>query len=169
MRKLTTKQELFCNYFIKYGNATYSAKKAGYSKRSARQIGARLITKSPIQDYIYKRIHYIKSHAIADADEIFKYYTNVMRGKITDDVVEPTPTGKVYTGKKRPDVSERNQAAKELMKRYAPIEKAKIKKLNAEADIKNHEYKQSTNVSHNALGQTTKLLAILEKAGKADK
>lgn len=38
-RKLTVKQQKFADYYIELGNATQAAIKAGYSKRSARQIG----------------------------------------------------------------------------------------------------------------------------------
>lgn len=41
---MTHRQELFIQEYIKTGNATSSAIKAGYSKKTARAIGQRLLT-----------------------------------------------------------------------------------------------------------------------------
>ena len=52
--KLTDKEFLFANYYIGEAqfNATEAAKSAGYSERSARQIGYENLTKPYIQAYI---------------------------------------------------------------------------------------------------------------------
>ncbi|WP_161935081.1 terminase small subunit, partial [Lactococcus lactis] len=42
--KLTEKQKRFCDEYIKLGNATQAAINAGYSKRTARSQGQRLLT-----------------------------------------------------------------------------------------------------------------------------
>ena len=39
VRKLTPKQQAFADYYIELGNATESALKAGYSKRTAKETG----------------------------------------------------------------------------------------------------------------------------------
>lgn len=50
--ELTDKQRLFCTYYIEKFNATQSAIKAGYSKKTARTIGYENLTKPYIKSYI---------------------------------------------------------------------------------------------------------------------
>lgn len=47
--KVTAKEELFCQKYIKYLNKSKAALLAGYSKRSAKEIGYELLTKPHIQ------------------------------------------------------------------------------------------------------------------------
>jgi phage terminase small subunit len=54
--KLTTKQELFVNEYMKDGNATASAIRSGYSERSANNIGPDNLLKPIIRDEIDKRL-----------------------------------------------------------------------------------------------------------------
>ena len=49
---MTHRQELFIQEYIKTGNATISAIKAGYSKRTARSIGQRLLINVDIRKKI---------------------------------------------------------------------------------------------------------------------
>lgn len=51
-KKLTPKQRKFCEYYIEFGgNASKAAKAAGYSKKTARQQGSRLLTNVDIAAY----------------------------------------------------------------------------------------------------------------------
>lgn len=50
--KLTAKEELFCQKYIKYLNKTKAALMAGYSKKSAKEIGYATFTKVHIQNRI---------------------------------------------------------------------------------------------------------------------
>lgn len=51
-KKLTDKQELFCNEYIISLNATQSAIKAGYSEKTANEQGSQNLAKVSIQDRI---------------------------------------------------------------------------------------------------------------------
>ena len=51
-KKLTTKQKKFTAEYIKTGNGTQSAIKAGYSKKSARVVACRNITNANIKETI---------------------------------------------------------------------------------------------------------------------
>lgn len=51
-QKLTDKQERFCIEYVKDFNASRSARDAGYSEKSAREIGSTLLTKNNIQERI---------------------------------------------------------------------------------------------------------------------
>ena len=50
--KLTDKEELFCNKYIASLNATQATIEAGYSEKTARQIGSKLLSKVNIQERI---------------------------------------------------------------------------------------------------------------------
>ncbi len=52
MDKLTDKQKKFCEEYVIDWNATRSAKAAGYSENSAREIGSENLTKPAIAEYI---------------------------------------------------------------------------------------------------------------------
>ena len=54
MAKLTDKQKLFCKYYLINLNATDAAIKAGYSKKTAKDIGCENLAKPNIQEYIQK-------------------------------------------------------------------------------------------------------------------
>jgi phage terminase small subunit len=55
-KKLTVKQKLFCKYYLISLNATYAAIKAGYSKKTARQIGTENLAKPNIEAYIQEQL-----------------------------------------------------------------------------------------------------------------
>jgi phage terminase small subunit len=55
-KKLTIKQEKFVNEYIKTGNGTQSAVKAGYSEKTAYQIAHENLNKPEVAQYIDKRM-----------------------------------------------------------------------------------------------------------------
>lgn len=83
-KKLTPKQKAFCDYYIETGNATEAAIKAGYNKKTARQIGSMNLTKVDIKAYIEERLKEIESKRIADGKEVLEYLSKVMRGEEKD-------------------------------------------------------------------------------------
>ena len=72
---MTYKQELFIQEYIKTGNTTNSAIKAGYSKRTAKSIGQRLLT--------FVDIKKIANNNIMTARERQEYLTKLIN---SDDV-----------------------------------------------------------------------------------
>lgn len=80
-KKLSVKQQKFCHEFIVTGNSTAAAISAGYSKATARQIASENLTKPYIQQYIKHVTKKLESQLIADAKEILKFYTSIMRNK----------------------------------------------------------------------------------------
>jgi phage terminase small subunit len=54
MSKLTGKRKQFCDEYLIDMNATQAATRAGYSKRTAKSQGQRLLTKVDIQEYLAK-------------------------------------------------------------------------------------------------------------------
>ena len=87
MAKLTAKQQRFCDEYLIDLNATQAAIRAGYSKKTAKQIGQENLTKPDINEYIGKRMAEKEKALIADQDEVMRYLTAVMRREKTDSVV----------------------------------------------------------------------------------
>ncbi|MDB1102833.1 terminase small subunit [Lentilactobacillus parabuchneri] len=86
MAKLTIKQQKFADEYLISGNATQAAIKAGYSKRTAFQMGAENLKKPYIATYLEKRRKEISDSKIADQTEILEYLSALMRGEETEDV-----------------------------------------------------------------------------------
>jgi len=80
---MTHRQELFIQEYIKTGNATISAIKAGYSKRTARSIGQRLLINVDIRNKISELSQRIANNNIMTAKERQEYLTKLIN---SDDV-----------------------------------------------------------------------------------
>jgi len=115
-RKLTEKQKRFIDYYVELGNATEAAKKAGYSKNSAKQIGNENLTK--LDFFIKERLKELEDERTADAKEVLQYLTSVMRGEEIEEVVGFTDKG-IQKVAKLPNVKDRVKAAELLGKRYS--------------------------------------------------
>ncbi|MGN5467571.1 terminase small subunit [Lactiplantibacillus plantarum] len=136
-RKLTPKQQRFADEYIKSGNAADAARKAGYSKRSARSVGQENLTKPDIKQYIDDRMAEIASKRIMDATEAVELLTSIARGETKETVYIGAADG-VYEKHKEADLKTRISATKEILKRYPDNDKLveqQIRKLKAEADI----------------------------------
>lgn len=83
-KKLTPKQQAFCDYYIELGNATEAAIKAGYSKKTAKVIGNENLSKLYLKAYIEERLKELSDKRIAKGEEVLQYLTKVMRGDEKD-------------------------------------------------------------------------------------
>lgn len=110
---LTPKQKAFADEFLKCGNATEAAKRAGYSEQSARQMGTENLSKPSISSYIQERQKQIDDERIADIAEIQRFYSSVLRGEVKDQFGLDA------------SLETRIAAGRELMKRF---EKAELNK-----------------------------------------
>lgn len=104
---LTERQKKFADYYLECGNATEAAKRAGYSEKTARQIGTENLSKPSISAYINQRLAQIEEESIADIKEVLKFYTKVMRGEEKDQFGLDA------------SLNDRLKAGDSLMKRYA--------------------------------------------------
>lgn len=122
-QRLTRKQQLFCEEYIKNPNATEAAINAGYSRKTAFSIGCENLKKPYIKAYIEKRMDEKVKNLIADQDEILKYLTSVLRGETQSEIVVIEGDGDFGSRARRmlkaPDEKERLKAAELLGKRYA--------------------------------------------------
>lgn len=119
---LNDKQKLFYKEYLVDANATQSAIRAGYSKKTAYSQGQRLLKHVEGQKYLKELMAEKESHLIAEQDEVLKYLTSVLRGesKSTEIVVEGTGDGcsEARTIQKEPSEKDRLKAAELLGKRY---------------------------------------------------
>ena len=111
---MTPKQHKFCDEYIKTGNATQSAINAGYSKKTAKQIGQQNLTKLDIKNYINRRMETIADNTIATAEETLGILTKIVRGEHTEQVT--TADGEII--EKYPDTNQVIKASAEILKRY---------------------------------------------------
>ena len=118
----TDKQKCFCEEYMIDNNATQAAIRAGYSERTARSIGHRLLTKVDIKKYVDALLEERRSACIASSDEVLERLTAVMRGESESEVVVVEGVGdgcsKARLLMKKPDERERLKAAELLGKRY---------------------------------------------------
>ena len=79
---LTEKQKRFIDYYIECADAKQSAIKAGYSEKTAKQIGSENLSK--LDRFIKIKLKEKEDSRIASQDEVLRYLTSVMRGEIKD-------------------------------------------------------------------------------------
>ena len=107
---LTEKQRRFADYYIETGNAAEAARRAGYSKRTARSIGKENLTKPYITTYISSRLDAISASRLADAREVLEMFTAILRGNITDQFGLP------------PSIHDRIEAGRAILRRLERLE-----------------------------------------------
>lgn len=82
--KLTKKERIFADEYIKTTNATQSAIKAGYAENSASVTGSKMLRKPKVRQYIDAVMNERSKNTIATADEVLEYLTRVMCGEEKD-------------------------------------------------------------------------------------
>ncbi len=120
--KLTEKQKRFADHYIETGNATESAVKAGYSKKTAAVIAAENLIKPNIKNYIDRKLKALEDERTASAKEILEMLTASMRGEIDEEVIVIEGDGDGVSSarvvKKQIGLKDRIKAAELLGKRY---------------------------------------------------
>lgn len=120
--KLTIKQKRFADEYIITGNATQTAKSAGYSPKTANRIATENLSKPVITAYIDERMAQLEDATIAKETEILQYLTSVLREESSSEVVVVEGDGGGASSARRmekaPDEKERLKAAELLGKRY---------------------------------------------------
>ena len=109
---LKPRQKAFADYYIECGNSTEAARKAGYSEKASRFIGSENLTKPNISAYIAEHMQAQNEARVASADEVLQFFSSVMRGEVKDQFGLDAA------------LSDRLNAGKELMKRYAAADNA---------------------------------------------
>ncbi|MGO4864796.1 terminase small subunit [Ligilactobacillus ruminis] len=114
VKKLTPKQQTFVDEYIISGNATQAAIKAGYSKKTARFVGAENLTKPNIKVELEKRNAEIKSQKTMDMQEVMERLAAIARGE----TVEQQVTNKGTVVEIEPKTSDQIRAMELIGKRY---------------------------------------------------
>ena len=122
---MTEKQKRFADEYLIDANAT-RAYKAVYpnvkSDEAAMSSSSRLLRNDKVKAYIDEQLEKISSEKIADASEVMKYLTSVMRGEHTEEVVVVEGHGDGVSSATRVDkdisAKDRLKAAELLGKRY---------------------------------------------------
>lgn len=138
MDNLTPKQRIFCNEYLVDMNTTRAYRKAYASCKkdeTAASNGNRLLKNEKVKGYIEEQLKKIEDKSIADATEVMKYLSSVMRGEIREEVVMTRGVGEgvsvIERVKKEVSPKDRNKAAELLGKRYAMF----TEKIEAQAEV----------------------------------
>lgn len=122
---LTEKQKRFANEYLIDLNATraYKAVYKNCKKEEAASVnGSKLLRNTKVKAYLEEQIAKINSEKIADAEEVMKYLTAVMRGESEAEIVVVEGCGDGVSNavrvSKAPDEKEKLRAAELLGKRY---------------------------------------------------
>lgn len=115
---MTPRQQKFCDEYLISGNATDAAIKAGYSPKTAYSMGNENLNKPELKAYIETELDKIHSAKIADAEEVMKYLTAVMRGEHTEEIPLLCGDGYQELTQKEVGAKERLKAAELIGKRY---------------------------------------------------
>ena len=115
---MTPRQQKFCDEYLISGNATDAAIKAGYSPKTAYSMGNENLNKPELKAYIETKLNKIHSAKIADAEEVMKYLTAVMRGEHTEEIPLLCGDGCQELTQKEVGAKERLKAAELIGKRY---------------------------------------------------
>ena len=116
---MTAKQKRFCQEYLIDLNATQAAIRAGYSEKTAKDIGCENLAKPNIKKYIDEQLKQIKTEKIADAQEVLEYLTSVMRGEQKEQVALLTGEGVQDLVQKDVSAKDRLKSAELIGKRYA--------------------------------------------------
>ena len=165
--RLTTKQRLFADEYIKSGNATQAAIKAGYANEVS---GRENLRKPTVKAYIDAKMAEIESHKIADAKEAMQAITAIARGETTETQAQINPlTGEWEKTEVPADLKTRLTAWREILKRYPlsdELTKAQLRKVNADARVAEARAKSMEDNGQDMELLLNKMLDIVQKEDK---
>ena len=118
MKSLTLKQKQFADEYIRTGNAYQSAINVGYSEKYAKARSHKMLENVGINQYIDDNLEIIQKESIAEADEIMRYLTRVLRAEEKEEILVYVGDGIQEIQTIRPSAKDRIKAAELLGKRY---------------------------------------------------
>lgn len=83
-QKLTKKERIFADEYVKTTNGTQSAITAGYSEKTASVTASKMLRKPKVRQYIDAIMDERSKDTIATADEVLQYLSRVMNGEEKD-------------------------------------------------------------------------------------
>ncbi|PJM33538.1 terminase small subunit [Staphylococcus hominis] len=118
MKALTLKQKQFADEYIRTGNAYQSAVNVGYSEKYAKARSHKMLENVGINQYIDDNLEIIQKESIAEADEIMRYLTRVLRAEEKEEILVYVGDGIQEIQTIQPSAKDRIKAAELLGKRY---------------------------------------------------
>ena len=125
MAGLTEKMEAFIEHYLICGVGAEAARRAGYSVKGADVASARLLGDLRIQTRIAERMKPVlaekeaeKATLIADADEVLTFLSDMMRGKILEQVPILVGGGEQNLVDAKPNAASRNRAAELIGRKH---------------------------------------------------
>ena len=118
MKSLTLKQKQFADEYIRTGNAYQSAINVGYSEKYAKARSHKMLENVGINQYIDDNLEIIQEESIAEADEIMRYLTRVLRAEEKEEILVYVGDGMQEIQTIQPSAKDRIKAAELLGKRY---------------------------------------------------
>ena len=115
---VNARQKRFCDEYLIDCNATQAAIRAGYSKKTAKQVGQRLLTYVDLKCYIERELERLHNERTANAEEVLEYLTAVMRGEHTEQTLIGIGDGVQRIGNIEVGAKDRLKAAELIGKRY---------------------------------------------------
>lgn len=115
---MNARQKRFCDEYLIDCNATQAAIRAGYSPKTAKNIGNENLTKPDLKAYIDEQLEILHSEKIATADEVLQYLTSIMRGEHKEQTLKFIGEGVQKITNIDVSAKERLKAAELIGKRY---------------------------------------------------
>ena len=115
---MNARQKRFCDEYLIDCNATQAAIRAGYSPKTAKVTGAKMLTNANLKAYIDEQLERIHNEKTADAQEVLEYLTAVMRGQHTEQTLQLIGEGVQTITDINVSARERLKAAELIGKRY---------------------------------------------------
>lgn len=115
---VTVQESMFINAYMESGDPKQAYEAAGYTAKYTKAQVDKILALPNVAYEIKRRTYQMKRKSVASAEEVMKYFTDVMRGEIKDQFGLEAP------------LSERTRAAQEIAKRTIDIEN----KLNGKED-----------------------------------
>lgn len=115
---MNARQKRFCDEYLIDCNATQAAIRAGYSPKTAKVTGAKMLTNANLKAYIDEQLERIHNEKTADAQEVLEYLTAVMRGQHTEQTLQLVGDGVQKIANIDVSAKERLKAAELIGKRY---------------------------------------------------
>lgn len=115
---MNARQKRFCDEYLIDCNATQAAIRAGYSPKTAKVTGAKMLINANLKVYIDEQLERIHNEKTADAQEVLEYLTAVMRGQHTEQTLQLIGDGVQKIADIDVSAKERLKAAELIGKRY---------------------------------------------------
>lgn len=115
---MNARQKRFCDEYLIDCNATQAAIRAGYSPKTAKVTGVKMLTNANLKAYIDEQLERIHNEKTADAQEVLEYLTAVMRGQHTEQTLRLIGDGVQKIADIDVSAKERLKAAELIGKRY---------------------------------------------------